>query len=77
MNSKEIVNKISNIFEQTYYYGNVLSADCTIDSLIRIDRKVYDCDNCILADTISAVREGMVDKSICPMIMEEEVKILR
>ena len=51
-----------------------------IDSLIRIDENIYDCENCALVDTVdtvSTVREDMVDKSICPMIMEEEVKILR
>ena len=78
MNSKEIVNKIGNIFEQTYYYGNVLSADCTIDSLIRIDRKVYDCDKCTVADTINIVRrEGDVRDVMCPMVMKRECKVLR
>ena len=71
MNSKEIVNKISNIFEQTYYYGNVLSADCTIDSLIRIDDEIYDCDNCVLADTINIV------KIMCSMVMKIETRILK
>lgn len=78
MNSKKILNKIGNIFEQTYYYGNVLSADCTIDSLVRIDRKVYDCNKCILADTINTVRrEGNVRDVICPMAMKRECKVLR
>ena len=78
MNSKEIVNKIGNIFEQTYYYSNVLSADCTIDSLIRIDRKVYDCDKCTVADTINIVRrEGDVRDVMCPMVMKRECKVLR
>ena len=71
MNSKVIVNKIGNIFEQTYYYSNVLSADCTIDSLVRIDRKVYDCDNCVLADTIN------IAKIMCPMLMKRETRILK
>ena len=70
MNNKEVVKEIRNIL-QAYYFVDVLSADCSIDSLIRIDRKAYDCDNCILADTINVVRkEGDV---MCPMIMEEEV----
>lgn len=78
MNNKEVVNKIGNIFEQTYYYSNVLSADCTIDSLVRIDRKVYDCDNCIVADTINTVRrEGDVRDVICPMAMKRECRVLR
>lgn len=73
MNNKEVVKRIENIFES-------IKCSCYIDSLIRIDENIYDCENCILADTVntvSAVREDMVDKSICPMIMEEEVKILR
>ena len=74
MNNKEVVKEIRNIL-QAYYFVDVLSADCSIDSLIRIDRKAYDCDNCTVADTINVVRkEGDV---MCPMIMEEEVKVLR
>ena len=70
MNSKEVVKRIENIFES-------IKCSCYIDFLMRIDENIYDCDNCVLTDTVSTVREGMVDKSICPMIMEEEVKILR
>ena len=78
MNSKKILNKIGNIFEQTYYYGNVLSSDCTVDSLVRIDEEIYDCDNCVLADTINIVRrEGDVRDVICPMAMKRECKVLR
>lgn len=77
MNNKEVVKKIKEVFEQTYYFVDVLSADCTIDSLVRIDRKVYDCDKCILADTINTVRGGDVRDVMCPMIMEEDVKVLR
>ena len=68
-NSKEVVKKIKNIFER-------IKCSCHIDSLTRIDENIYECDNCILADTVntvSTVREGMTDKSICPMIMKEEV----
>lgn len=71
MNSKKILNKIGNIFEQTYYYSNVLGTDCTIDSLIRIDDEIYDCDNCVLADTINMV------KIMCPMGMKRETRILK
>ena len=71
MNSKKILNKIGNIFEQTYYYSNVLSAGCTIDSLIRIDDEIYDCDNCTVADTINIV------KIMCPMLMKRETRILK
>ena len=78
MNSKEIVNKIGNIFEQTYYYGNVFSEDCTVDSLIRIDDEIYDCDKCTVADTITTVRrERDVRDVMCPMVMKRECKVLR
>ena len=73
MNNKEVVKEIKNIFER-------IKCSCYIDSLIRIDENIYDCKNCALVDTVdtvSTVREGMVDKSICPMIMEEDVKVLR
>ena len=71
MNNKEIVNKIGNIFEQTYYYSNVLSAGCTIDSLIRIDDEIYDCDKCVLLDTIHTIR------IMCPLTMKRETRILK
>lgn len=74
MNNKEVVEEIKIILGQSCYFSN----DCTINSLIIIDRKVYDCDKCILADTINTVRrEGDVRDVMCPMIMEEEVKVLR
>ena len=68
MNSKEIVNKIGNIFEQTYYYSN---EDCDIDSLIRIDDEIYDCDKCVLLDTIDTVR------IMCPLTMKREARVLK
>ena len=71
MNSKKILNKIGNIFEQTYYYSNILSADCTIDSLIRIDDEIYDCDKCVLLDTIHTVR------IMCPLTMKRETRMLK
>ena len=77
MNNKEVVKEIRNIL-QAYYFVDVLSADCSIDSLIRIDEigtGVHTCRECTVADTINVVRkEGDV---MCPMIMEEEVKVLR
>ena len=71
MNNKEVVKKIKEEFNQTYYFVDVLSADCTIDSLVRIDRKVYDCDKCVLADTIN------IAKIMCPMLMKRETRILK
>ena len=78
MNSKEIVNKIGNIFEQSYYFSNVFSEDCDIDSLVRLEDEIYDCDKCTVADTINIVRrEGDVRDVMCPMIMKRECKVLR
>ena len=71
MNSKEIVNKISNIFDQTYYYGNVLGSGCTVDSLVRLEDEIYDCDKCVLLDTIHTVR------IMCPLAMKRETRILK
>ena len=69
-NSKEVVKKIKSIFEK-------IKSSCSIDSLVRIDENIYDCDNCVLLDTINTVstviEEGMIDKSICPVIMKGEV----
>ena len=65
-NSKEVVKKIKSIFEK-------IKSSCCIDSLVRIDENIYECDNCILADTVNTVREGMIDKSICPVIIKGEV----
>ena len=70
MNNKEVVKEIRNIL-QAYYFVDVLSADCSIDSLIRIDRKAYDCDNCILADTINTIR------IMCPLTMKRETRVLK
>ena len=78
MSNKEVVKKIKEEFNQKYYFVDDLSADCTVDSLVRIDRKVYDCDNCILTDTVNIVRrEGDVRDVMCPMVMKRECKVLR
>ena len=65
----ETLKKIKSIFEK-------IKSSCYIDSLTRIDENIYNCDNCVLADTVntvSTVREGMIDKNICPVIIKEEV----
>ena len=68
-----VVEVIEDILDQTF-----LREDCKADSLARIDRKVYDCDNCILEDTINIVRrEGDVRDVMCPMVMKRECKVLR
>lgn len=71
MNNKEVVNKIGNIFAQIYYYNNVFSEVCDIDSLIRIDDEIYDCDKCVLLDTIHTVR------IMCPLTIKRETRILK
>ena len=72
---EETVRRIENIYADR---RNFISSDCAIDSLARIDRKVYDCDNCILEDTINTVRrEGDVRDVMCPMVMKRECKVLR
>ena len=72
MIARKTIDKLKEAFiERIFSYD-----ECLIDSLIRIDENIYKCDNCILADTVntvSTVREGMADKSICPVIMKEEV----
>ena len=71
MNNKEVVNKIGNIFEQAYYFSNVFNEDCDIDSLVRIEDEFYDCDKCVLLDTINIVR------MMCPLTMKRETRILK
>ena len=79
MNSKEVVKKIRSIFRrmrfaQIYSLNDV----CPIDSLVRIDEEIYDCDKCILADTINTVRrEGDVRDVMCPTVMKRECRVLR
>ena len=71
MNNKEVVKKIKEEFNQIYYFVDVLSADCSIDSLIRIDDEIYDCDKCVLLDTITTVR------IMCPLTMKRETRVLK
>ena len=69
MKEKLIINRVESLLDGM----EGIEEECIIDSLVRIDENIYECDNCILADTVNTVREGMTDKSICPMIMKEEV----
>ena len=70
MNNKEVVKEIRNIL-QAYHFVDVLSAGCTIDSLIRIDDEIYDCDKCVLLDTIHTIR------IMCPLTMKRETRVLK
>lgn len=66
---KEMVEKLKDILGEKYF----IFGECMIDSLVRIDEEIYDCENCILADTISTVRrEGDVRDDMCPMVMKRE-----
>ena len=60
MNNKEVVKRIENIFES-------IKCSCYIDSLIRIDENIYDCEKCALVDTVSR-NVG------CPLIIKENLK---
>ena len=63
MNNKEVVKRIDRIFERmrfTQFYS--LSYVCPVDSLIRIDDERYNCEGCILTDTVWIKREYMLGK---------------
>ena len=67
-----IVEVIEDIFDQTY-----LREDCKADSLVRIDRKVYDCEGCILADTLDVKRDDILGREICPLDVKGDIYALR
>lgn len=69
----ETLKKIKSIFEQMYY----LQHSCYIDSLVRIDEEMYDCDNCILADTIDVKRDDVLGREICPLDVKGDIYALR
>ena len=62
MSSKEVVKRIRHIFNKYYF----LREDCTIDSLVRIERRLFSCEGCVLLDT---------EKVICPR--NRELRILK
>ena len=69
----ETLKKIRSIFEQMH----VIRYSCYIDSLARIDEEMYDCDNCILADTIDVKRDDILGKEICPLEVKGDVRVLK
>ena len=78
MNNKEVVKRIRKTFTQIYS----LSYVCPVNSLIKIDedKKVYNCEGCILTDTISIRREDMLGKGmypLCPLEMKADIKVLK
>ena len=78
MTNKEVVKKIRKIFTQIYS----LSYACHIDSLVRIyeEKEVYNCEECILTDTVSIKREYMLGKGmypLCPLDVKGDIRVLR
>ena len=72
----ETLKKIRSIFEQM----QVIRYSCYIDSLVRIDEEIYDCNKCISANSVSIKREDMLGKGmypLCPLEMKEDVKELK
>lgn len=69
----ETLKKIRSIFEQM----QVIRYSCHIDSLARIDEEIYDCDNCILADTIDVKRDDILGREICPLDVKGDIYALR
>ena len=59
----KIVELIEDILDQTF-----LREDCKTDSLVRIDDEECYCKGCVYVDIVAI---------ICPMIMEEEVKVFK
>ena len=83
MNNKEVVKRIDRIFERmrfTQFYS--LSYVCPVDSLVRIyeGEEVYNCEGCILTDTVSIKREDMLGKGmypLCPLEMKTDIRVLK
>lgn len=69
----ETLKKIRSIFEQM----QIIRHTCYIDSLARIDEEIYDCDNCILADTIDVKRDDIMGREICPLDVKGDIYALR
>ena len=83
MNKKEVVKRIESIFERmrfTQFYS--LSYVCPVDSLVRIyeGEEVYNCEECILTDTVRIRREDMLGKGmypLCPLEMKGDIRVLK
>ena len=77
MSNKEVVKTIRKIFTQIYS----LSYACHIDSLTRIDDdERYNCEGCILTDTVRIRREDMLGKGmypLCPLEMKTDIRVLK
>ena len=71
--SNEILKKIRSIFELM----QIIRYSCHIDSLVRIDDEIYNCDNCILADTKDVKRDDILGREICPLEVKGDIYALR
>ena len=71
--SNEILKKIRSIFELM----QIIRYSCHIDSLVRIDDERYNCDNCILADTLDVKRDDILGREICPLEVKGDIYALR
>ena len=69
----ETLKKIRSICELM----QIIRYSCHIDSLIRIDEEIYDCDNRILADTLDVKRDDILGREICPLEVKGDVYALR
>ena len=69
----ETLKKIRSIFEQM----QVIRYSCYIDPLARIDEEMYDCENCILADTLDVKRDDILCREICPLEVKGDIYALR
>ena len=69
----ETLKKIRSIFDQM----QAMRYSCYIDSLARIDEEIYDCDNCILADTLDVKRDDILGREICPLEVKGDIYALR
>ena len=71
--SNEILKKIRSIFELM----QIIRYSCHIDSLVRIEDERYNCDNCILADTLDVKRDDILGREICPLEVKGDIYALR
>ena len=69
----ETLKKIRSIFELMQF----IRYSCYIDSLARIDEEIYDCDKCILADTLDVKRDDILGRKICPLEVKGDIYALR
>ena len=68
MNNKVVIEEIKIILGQGCYFSN----DCTINSLITIEKDFrWSCEDCALTDTVST------EEVMCPFVTEREVRILK